>query len=182
MEANKKSYPGGFERVQEHENGIALDEHGRPFLDVLADWNIVLGYVATDCKDFEPYTQFYQDLRALSLEAQIALDAIVKLLKKRKSLWPAEYANKTEGAAYPLEIATGQYNSGLTKREEIAARALQGLLSDPEESGVYATVADVAVKYADALIERLSADPVAEGLILLPMYSQELDEGLTDDN
>jgi hypothetical protein len=65
-------------------------------------------------------------------------------------------------------------------RREIAAMAMQGLLSDPEESGVYATVADVAVKYADALIERLSADPVAEGLNLLPMYSSELDEGLTD--
>jgi hypothetical protein len=181
MEANKKSYPGGFERVQEHENGIALDEHGRPFLDVLADWNIVLGYVATDCKDFEPYTQFYQDLRALSLEAQIALDAIVKLLKKRKSLWPAEYANKTEGAAYPLEIATGQYNSGLTKREEIAARALQGMLADPNNSKQFQVIADEAVRAADALIERLSADPVAEGLNLLPMYSGELDEGLTDD-
>jgi hypothetical protein len=66
-------------------------------------------------------------------------------------------------------------------RREIAAMAMQGLLGDPEESGVYVTVADVAVKYADALIERLSADPVAEGLNLLPMYSQELDEGLTDD-
>jgi hypothetical protein len=65
-------------------------------------------------------------------------------------------------------------------RREIAAMAMQGLLSDPEESGVYATVADVAVKYADALIERLSADPVAEGFNLLPMYSRELDEGLTD--
>ena len=47
-------------------------------------------------------------------------------------------------------------------RREIAAMAMQGLLSDPEESGVYATVADVAVKYADALIERLSSYP-AEG-------------------
>jgi hypothetical protein len=71
---------------------------------------------------------------------------------------------------------------GLTKRELIAAMAMQELLSDPEESGVYATVADVAVKYADALIERLSADPVAEGVNLLPMYSSELDEGLTDGN
>jgi hypothetical protein len=65
-------------------------------------------------------------------------------------------------------------------RREIAAMAMQGLLSDPEESGVYATVADVAVKYADALIERLSANPVAEGVNPLPMYSPELDEGLTD--
>jgi hypothetical protein len=65
-------------------------------------------------------------------------------------------------------------------RREIAAMAMQGLLSDPEESGVYATVADVAVKYADALIERLSADP-AEGLNLLPMYSRELDKGLSNE-
>ena len=69
---------------------------------------------------------------------------------------------------------------GLTKRELIAAMAMQGLISDPG-SGAYATVADVAVKYADALIERLSVDPVAEGLNLLPMYSRELDEGLTND-
>jgi hypothetical protein len=66
-------------------------------------------------------------------------------------------------------------------RREIAAMAMQGLLSDPEESGVYATVADVAVRYADALIERLSAEPVAEGVNLLPMYSRELDEGLDND-
>jgi hypothetical protein len=67
-------------------------------------------------------------------------------------------------------------------RREIAAMAMQGMLSDPEESGVYATVVDVAVKYADALIERLNADAVAEGVNLLPMYSRELDEGLTDGN
>jgi hypothetical protein len=65
-------------------------------------------------------------------------------------------------------------------RREIAAMAMQGMLSCPEGSGVYAAVADAAVKYADALIERLNADPVAEGLNLLPMCSRELDEGLTD--
>ena len=52
---------------------------------------------------------------------------------------------------------------GFTKRELIATMAMKGLLSYPQESGDYATVPDVAVKYADALIERLSADP-AEGL------------------
>jgi hypothetical protein len=39
----------------------------------------------------------------------------------------------------------------------------------------------LAVNHADALIERLNADPVAEGVNLLPMYSRELDEGLTDE-
>jgi hypothetical protein len=127
MGVNKEGYPGGFERVQEYENGIALDEHGRPFLDVLDDWRTVLGYVATDCKDYDPYTQFHRDLRNLSLEAQFALDAIKKLLKKRDELWPG-----------------------------------------------------IADRVANTARERLSADPVVEGLNLLPMYSRELDEGLTD--
>jgi hypothetical protein len=64
-------------------------------------------------------------------------------------------------------------------RREIAAMAMQGLLAgapiyDPNG------VARTAVACADALIERLNADPVAEGVNLLPMYSCELDEGLTD--
>ena len=68
---------------------------------------------------------------------------------------------------------------GLTKRELIAAMAMEGLLAG---SSIYDPngVARTAVAYADALIERLNADPVAEGLNLLPMYSRELDEGLTD--
>jgi hypothetical protein len=82
--------------------------------------------------------------------------------------------------AFPSSPERYEPEFGLTKRELIAAMAMQGLLGDPEESGVYATVADVAVKYADALIERLSADPVAQGVNVLPMYSPELDEGLTD--
>ena len=127
MGANEEGYPGGFEMVQEYENGIALDEQGRAFLDVLDDWRTVLGFVATDCKDYDPYTQFHRDLRNLSLEAQFALVAIEKLLKKRDELWP--------GMAY---------------------------------------------KRANTLRERLAADPVAEGVNLLPLYSRELDEGLTD--
>ena len=64
-------------------------------------------------------------------------------------------------------------------RREIAAMAMQGMLAGApiyDPSGVART----AVAYADALIERLNADPVAEGVNLLPMYSRELDEGLTD--
>jgi hypothetical protein len=41
-------------------------------------------------------------------------------------------------------------------------------------------IAGWAVQHADALIERLNADPMAEGVNLLPMHSPELDEGLTD--
>jgi hypothetical protein len=65
-------------------------------------------------------------------------------------------------------------------RREIAAMALQGLLSNKNQEGYWGDFAERAVKAADALIERLNADPVAEGVNLLPMYSRELDEGLTD--
>ena len=73
---------------------------------------------------------------------------------------------------------------GLTKRELIAAMAMQGMLANSNLVNGSTTnlIADWAVDYADALIERLNADPVAEGLNLLPMYSRELDEGLTDGN
>jgi hypothetical protein len=86
-------------------------------------------------------------------------------------------------AAYPSNFAPERYNPefGLTKREEIAARAMQGMLANPNLHTGQETIEGWAVRHADALIERLSADPVAEGLNLLPMYSQELDEGLTDD-
>jgi hypothetical protein len=65
-------------------------------------------------------------------------------------------------------------------RREIAAMAMQGLLSDPNFIQSVEFVASASIRAADALIERLSADPVAEGVNLLPMYSRELDEGLND--
>jgi hypothetical protein len=65
-------------------------------------------------------------------------------------------------------------------RREIAAMAMQGMLSNSTFGCPKNVAAQEAVKYADALIERLAADLVAEGVNLLPMYSRELDEGLTD--
>ena len=81
--------------------------------------------------------------------------------------------------AFPSRPDKYEPEFGLTKRELIAAMAMQGMLAghsiyDPNG------VARTAVAYADALIERLNADPVAEGVNLLPMYSRELEEGLTD--
>ena len=68
-------------------------------------------------------------------------------------------------------------------RREIAAMAMQGLLANSNlvNGSTTSLIADWAVDHADALIARLSADPVAEGVNLLPMYSRELDEGLTDE-
>jgi hypothetical protein len=86
--------------------------------------------------------------------------------------------------AYPFAYEYVQdmvYSDGLTKRELIAAMAMQGLMSSRNLQGVaFETVAQISTMAADALIERLNADPVAEGLNLLPMCSRELDEGLTD--
>jgi len=84
--------------------------------------------------------------------------------------------------AYPSYFFPEQYNPefGLTKRELIAAMAMQGLLACPSYIQTVEVMASTSIRAADALIERLSADPVAEGINILPMYSQELDEGLTD--
>ena len=85
-------------------------------------------------------------------------------------------------AIYPMATEGDGFNDGLTKRELIAAMAMQGLMSSRNLQGVaFETVAQISTMAADALIERLSADPVAEGVNLLPMYSRELDEGLDND-
>ena len=69
--------------------------------------------------------------------------------------------------AYPVKHSYGEeffITGGLTKRERIAAMAMQGMLSNSTFGCPKNVAAQEAVKYADALIERLSADPVAEGL------------------
>jgi hypothetical protein len=83
--------------------------------------------------------------------------------------------------AFPSSPDKYEPEFGLTKRELIAAMAMQGLMSSRNLQGVaFETVAQISTMAADALIERLSADPVAEGVNVLPMYNPELDEGLTD--
>jgi hypothetical protein len=59
------------------------------------------------------------------------------------------------------------FNDGLTKRELIAAMAMQGLLGNASVVGykanyaeLFETLSEMAEKSADALIARLSADPV----------------------
>jgi hypothetical protein len=69
-----------------------------------------------------------------------------------------------DDAAYPLEIATGQYNSAFTKRELFAAMALQGMLAEPKEDGPNPVSLDVAcaIEYADELIRQLSTEVQGE--------------------
>jgi hypothetical protein len=61
--------------------------------------------------------------------------------------------------AFPSSPEKYEPEFGLTKRELIAAMAMQGLLTCFANNH---KVAEMAVKQADALIERLNADP-AEG-------------------
>ena len=86
-------------------------------------------------------------------------------------------------AAYPSYFLPEQYNPefGITKRELIAAMAMQGMLSNPNVRLKPNTLSKWAVNHADALVARLNANPVAEGVNLLPMHSRELDDGLDND-
>jgi hypothetical protein len=84
--------------------------------------------------------------------------------------------------AFPSSPDKYEPEFGFTKRELIAAMAMQELLTHRHLVHEFNQVASLAEKHADTLIARLAADPVAEGVNLLPMYSRELDEGLTDDN
>lgn len=58
--------------------------------------------------------------------------------------------------AYPF---SGPVRSaGLTKRELIAAMAMQGFASDPNCTGNVQSVAECAVKWADCLLAELAKD------------------------
>jgi hypothetical protein len=64
--------------------------------------------------------------------------------------------------AFPSSPDKYEPEFGLTKREFIAAMAMQGMLADPDIHERFEVIADEAVQAADALIERLAAGP-AEG-------------------
>ena len=89
--------------------------------------------------------------------------------------------NQTNEDVFTLAARAIEDAQQKPSRREIAAMAMQGMLSNPNVRLKPNTISKWAVNHADALIERLSADPVAEGVNLLPMYSRELDEGLTDE-
>ncbi|GAB3783357.1 hypothetical protein GCM10028818_41210 [Spirosoma horti] len=65
--------------------------------------------------------------------------------------------NNGEQSAFPLDINEGMPQWGLTKREYVAAQALQGLLANPSyaDYSVESTVSS-AVNFAEALINALN--------------------------
>ena len=84
--------------------------------------------------------------------------------------------------AFPSSPDKYEPEFGLTKRELIAAMAMQGMLSNPNVRLKPNTLSKWAVNHADALVARLNANPVAEGVNLLPMHSRDLDEWLENDH
>lgn len=67
-------------------------------------------------------------------------------------------SNKNDFAFPVLDTSqtpNGTNQLGLTKREYFAGLAMQGLIACPDSSGNFATIADDAISFADALLERL---------------------------
>ncbi len=65
-----------------------------------------------------------------------------------------EMTTKGDDSAFPSEYSSMPKRYGLTKREEFAKAALQGLLA----SGRLADAEKIAVRFADALIEKLNIE------------------------
>ena len=68
-------------------------------------------------------------------------------------------------SAFPSSPEKYEPEFGLTKRELIAAMAMQGMLANPgfREDVVHGRIARMAIDEASNLIYHLNADPVAEG-------------------
>jgi chloramphenicol 3-O-phosphotransferase len=73
-------------------------------------------------------------------------------------------SNPTGEDVFTLAARAIEESQQKPSRREIAAMAMQGLLATPGEYEHAKTIAQWAVDQADALIERLNADPVAEGV------------------
>jgi hypothetical protein len=76
--------------------------------------------------------------------------------------------------AYPSSPDGYKIEFGLTKREWFAAKAMEGILSDPMAAGEVEHVARLAVLHADALIAELSKEPVTEGRGYSSLLTAEL--------
>lgn len=69
--------------------------------------------------------------------------------------------NDTQSYAFPSDPAGYQPQQGLTKREEFAKAAMQGMLANQATArgDIAKVVAHEAVEYADALLAKLNAQP-----------------------
>ncbi len=90
------------------------------------------------------------------------------------------------GPAFPCVDAKGFTSEGMSLRDWFAANASDDDIENHhrrimQRTACRPTTEQCKYAYADAMIQaRTAADPMAEGVNLLPMHSPELDEGLTD--
>jgi hypothetical protein len=71
----------------------------------------------------------------------------------------------TGGPAFPLETSTAFQNPGMTLRDYFAAKAMQGMLADPDTARTVQkarrkmdeAVAELAYMYADAMLKERDA-------------------------
>ena len=91
--------------------------------------------------------------------------------------------NPTGEDVFTLAVRAIEDAQQKPSRRKIAAMAMQGMLANPgfREDVVHGRIARMAIDEANNLIYHLNADPAAEGVNLLPMYSRELDDGLDND-
>jgi len=69
----------------------------------------------------------------------------------------------TGGSAFPSQISqqqhhpaglgVGETTKGMTLRDYFAAKAMQGLLNDPNGKGTFKLYAEYSYKFADAMLE-----------------------------
>ena len=65
------------------------------------------------------------------------------------------YTSTLYRPAFPCDVETAQYGEGVSKREYFAAKALQGLLANPERVREPNVTVRRAVELADALMAEL---------------------------
>lgn len=75
---------------------------------------------------------------------------------------PAYPLTEEMDATMDVAIEESKYRTGLTKRELIAAMAMQGLLANPNVTYFEDAVADEAMNAADVLIMKLKVDYKSE--------------------
>jgi hypothetical protein len=63
----------------------------------------------------------------------------------------------TGGPAFPYENHYGHKLEGMTLRDYFAAKAMQGILTDPEIVMGATEIADLSYKYADAMLKAREA-------------------------
>jgi hypothetical protein len=73
--------------------------------------------------------------------------------KNNEAAFPREWSSVKQNKDAPTQYSVAQ--KGLTKREYFAAKAMQGFLSNPNTQGDTKLLMKEALKFADAMLERL---------------------------